>query len=190
MQNQPQRIVSLIGGIALISLGALALLAQVFERFDFWGTFWPFIIIGLGALFFIGMVTGGKSAAGLAIPGSIITGIGLMLFVQNLTGHWESWAYSWTFIIMFVGMGIYIMGLWSGEASQRKSGLDVARVGLTMFIIFGVFFEGLIFKSFGLSEYILPVALILVGLYLIVRRVRLFPTKKAEDPSNNTPTTM
>ncbi|HXQ38362.1 MAG TPA: hypothetical protein VN843_30460, partial [Anaerolineales bacterium] len=68
---------SLIAGTALIAVGLLALASQIFRGFDFWGAVWPFFIVGVGALFFVGMLSGGKSAAGLAIPGSIFVAIGL-----------------------------------------------------------------------------------------------------------------
>ena len=32
------------------------------------------------------------------------------MFLQNLTGYWESWSYSWTVILVLVGLGIFIMG--------------------------------------------------------------------------------
>lgn len=163
---------SLVGGGLLIIFGLLALLGQIFRGFNFWSTFWPFFIIGFGLLFFVGMFAGGRSVSGLAIPGTIITTIGLMLFYQNLTDHWESWSYGWTVILMAVGLGIFIMGFWGQNASQRSAGLGVLRIGLILFIIFGAFFE-LIFTSglpFGLRSIIFPVGLILLGLYLILAR--------------------
>ncbi|MBM3124914.1 MAG: hypothetical protein FJZ87_07530, partial [Chloroflexi bacterium] len=119
MENTPRNTGSLVGGALLILFGGLALLAQLFRGFDFWDAFWPFIVIGVGLMFFVGMVAGGKSTGGLAVPGSIITVIGLMLFVQNLTDHWESWAYGWAVIVMAVGLGIFIMGLWTGEPESK-----------------------------------------------------------------------
>ena len=132
---------SLVGGVMLVVLGLLALGSQIFPQVNFWGTFWPFIIIGVGALFFVGMFTRGKSGANMAIPASILTVIGLMMLVQNLTNHWESWAYGWTVILMGIGAGIYIAGRWSENAEQRANGIRVARTGLILFIIFGAFFE-------------------------------------------------
>ena len=172
---------SLVGGSLLIIFGVLALLGKLFQNYDFWGTFWPFFIIGVGVLFFVGMFAGGRSVSGLAIPGTIITTIGLMLFYQNITDHWESWSYGWTVILMSVGLGIFIMGLWGQNESQRSSGLSVLRIGLIMFIIFGAFFE-LIFTSgspFGLRSIIFPVGLILLGLYLILMRSGLLPGRSA-----------
>lgn len=177
----------LVGGSLLIIFGILALFGKIFQNFDFWGTFWPFFVIGLGALFFVGMFAGGRSVSGLAIPGSIITTIGLMLFYQNITGHWESWSYGWTVILMSVGVGIFIMGLWGQNETQRAAGLRVLRIGLIMFVIFGAFFE-LIFTSgmpFGLRSIVFPAALILLGLYLVLSRSGLLPGR-SEDTSSET----
>jgi hypothetical protein len=165
---------TLVVGTLLIVLGIFALAGQVFRGLHFWSNFWPFIVIGVGAMFFVGMFAGGKSVSGLAIPASIITTVGLVLFYQNLTGHWESWSYGWTVILMSVGLGIFIMGVYDGNEEQRKSGLGVMRIGLILFILFGGFFE-LIFSAgerFGLRQVVFPVALILLGLYLIFKRLR------------------
>jgi len=164
----------LVAGVLLILFGLLSLAGQIFRGFHFWGTMWPLAVIGFGAMFFVGMFTGGKSTAGLAVPGSIISAVGLMLFYQNLTDHWESWSYGWTVILMAVGLGIFIMGAYGGNEGQRKSGMGVMRVGLILFILFGGFFE-LIFSAgerFGLRQVVFPVGLILLGLYLIVKRLR------------------
>ena len=179
---------SLVGGGLLIIFGILALLGKMFQNFNFWNTFWPFFIIGFGLLFFVGMFAGGRAVSGLAIPGSIITTIGLMLFYQNITSHWESWSYGWTVILMSVGVGIFIMGLWGQNMHQRAAGLRVFRIGLIMFIIFGAFFE-LIFTAgmpFGLRSFIFPVALILLGVYLVLTRSGLLPGGSTKvDPNSS-----
>jgi hypothetical protein len=172
MSTNRSNVGALVGGSVLIALGLLTLAGQIFTGIDFWGTIWPFFVIGIGALFFVGMFAGGKSAAGLAIPGSIITCIGLILFLQNLFGHWESWSYGWTVIIMSVGLGIFIMGWYTDDLSQRRSGLGVVKVGAILFVIFGAFFE-MIFNSFAFSKYLLPLILILLGIYLVVSRLGL-----------------
>jgi hypothetical protein len=183
---------SLVGGGLLIIFGLLALVGQLFRGFNFWNTFWPFFIIGFGLLFFVGMFAGGRSVSGLAIPGTIVTTIGLMLFYQNISNHWESWSYGWTVILMAVGLGIFIMGAWGQNASQRTAGLRVLRIGLIMFVIFGAFFE-LIFTSgmpFGLRSIIFPAALILLGLYLILTRSGLFPGRSTDTGSESTDNTL
>jgi hypothetical protein len=176
---------SLVWGALLVAFGLLALSGQLFRGIDFWGHFWPFIVIAFGTMFFVGMFAGGKSTSGLAIPGSIISIIGLILLYQNLTGHWESWSYAWSVIVIAVGLGIYIMGWYGGDAGQRRSGWSVMKIGLILFVIFGGFFE-MIFSAgarFGLRQIFFPVALILVGLYLMLSRTGLFG-RKSELPGD------
>ena len=175
---------SLIAGAALIVFGLLALVGQLFEGFNFWGVIWPFFIIGVGVLFFLGMYSGGKSAAGLAIPGSILTFVGLMLFLQNLTDYWESWSYGWTVILIAVGVGIYLMGRYTENQGQRESGSRLIKIGAILFVVFGGFFE-MIFNSFAFSKFLFPVALILVGMYLIFRRA-IWPTNQLNTPAEMT----
>jgi hypothetical protein len=178
---------SLVGGLALVALGLLAMAGQFFRGFNFWGAVWPFFLIGIGALFFVGMFSGGKSAAGLAIPGSILSVIGLMLFLQNTFDHWESWAYGWTVILMAVGVGIFIMGWYTENVGQRQSGLRVLKIGAILFVIFGGFFE-MIFNSFAISRFLFPLALIVLGVYLVFARSGLLtrrqePTVEISDSS-------
>lgn len=179
MQTNRSNVGALIGGALLIGFGLLSLVSRVFHWLD-WGFLWPFLIIGLGALFFIAMFATGKSAAGFAVPGSIVGGIGLVLLFQNITQHWESMSYFWTVIIIFVGLGIYLMGWYGEDANQRKSGASVMKVGFILFIIFGTFFE-MIFSSFG--NIIFPILLILLGIYLVLSRSGLF--KKRGDSAND-----
>jgi hypothetical protein len=181
MQTNRSNTGGLIAGTLLIVFGLMALAGQIFSAVD-WGFLWPFAIIGFGALFFVAMFAGGKGTAAFAIPGSIIGGIGLILLFQNITQHWESMSYFWTLIIMFVGVGIYIMGWYGGDENQKRSGFRVMKVGFILFIIFGAFFE-MIFSSF--SNIIFPVLLILLGVYLVVSRSGLLPAKKTDEPSDN-----
>jgi len=174
----------LVAGAILIALGLLSLFGQIFRGFQFWSYLWPFIIVAFGGLFFIGMFAGGKSMAGLAIPGTIISGLGVMMFFQNLFNHWESWAYSWTVVLVLVGLGIFIMGLYSGDPGRRQAGMRVMRVGAILFIIFGGFFE-MIFSTFqhtGIQQYIFPALLVLLGLYLVVIRSGVLPSKHPDSP--------
>ena len=174
MQTNRSNAGALIGGTVLIAFGLLSLAGQIFRTLN-WGALWPFIVIGFGALFFVAMFAGGKQAAGFAVPGSIVGGIGLVLLFQTLTGHWESMSYFWTLIILFVGLGVYLMGWYGGDEAQRRSGLGVMRVGFILFIIFGAFFE-MMFSSF--NGYVFPVLLILLGGYLVVARSGLLGRKK------------
>jgi len=180
---------SIIGGAILIVFGGLALLGQLFRHFDFWGTFWPFIVVSFGLMFFVGMFLGGKSTAGLAIPGAIITVIGLQMFLQNLTGYWETWSYGWTVILFSVGLGIFIMGAYNGNTNTRSSGVRVMKIGAILFVIFGAFFE-LIFSAGGLRQLFFPAALVVLGVYLILSRSGLLSRRSKEtldQPQTPTP---
>lgn len=181
MQTNRTNVGALIGGALLIGVGLLSLMGNIFRGFN-WGFLWPFIIIAGGALFFLAMFATGKSGAAFAVPGSIIGGIGLVLLFQNITDHWESMSYFWTVILMFVGLGIYLMGWYGEEESQKQSGARVMKIGFILFIIFGTFFE-MIFSSFG--NMIFPVLLILLGAYLVLTRSGL--VKKNDSTNDNTP---
>jgi flagellar biogenesis protein FliO len=182
MQTNRSNTGALVGGTLLIAFGLLSLASQVFRSLS-WGFLWPFIVIGVGILFFAAMFAGGKQAAGFAIPGTIVSGVGLVLLFQNITKHWESMSYFWTLIILFVGIGIYIMGAYSNDVGQKKSGASVMKVGLILFIIFGSFFE-MIFSSFG--NLIFPILLILLGAYLVLSRSGLLH-KREEKSSDSLP---
>jgi hypothetical protein len=162
----------LVAGSILIAFGLLALLGRLFQGFQFWNYLWPVILIAVGALFFVGMFAGGKSMAGLAIPGSIVGVIGLMMLLQSLSGHWESWAYGWTVILISVGLGIFIMGVYTADEHRRRAGMRVMEIGAILFVIFGGFFEMIFsaFQPYGISRYVFPALLILVGVYLVVVR--------------------
>ena len=181
MQTNRSNTGGLIAGTLLIVFGLMALAGQVFRNLD-WSFLWPFAIIGLGALFFVAMFAGGKGAAAFAIPGSIIGGIGLVLLFQNIFQRWESMSYFWTLIILFVGIGIYIMGLYGSDENQKRSGMRVMKTGFILFIIFGAFFE-MIFSSS--SNIVFPVLLIALGAYLILSRSGLFGKKKTDESSGS-----
>ena len=183
MQTNRSNAGTLVAGAILIAFGLVALAGQFLRIMD-WGFLWPLFVIAFGSLFFLGMVAGGRQAAAFAIPGSIISGIGLVLLFESITGHWEAMSYFWTLIIMFVGIGIYIMGWYGGDAGQKQSGARVMKVGLILFIIFGAFFE-LIFSSF--NNLLFPILLILLGAYLVLSRSGLFGGKKDDSSADSIP---
>jgi hypothetical protein len=185
MQTNRNNVGALIGGAILIGIGLLTLVSRMYTNID-WGLLWPFSIIGFGALFFIAMFAMGKSGAAFAIPGTIITGIGLVVLFQNITQHWTTMSYIWTLIIIFVGLGIYIMGWYGEDASQRRSGGKVMKIGIILFIVFGTIFES-IFSS--LNNVIFPILLILLGGYLVLSRSGLLNRKQESSIDRQLPPT-
>lgn len=169
-----------IGAAVLIALGVIFLLGQ-FIRIDI-GDFWPFFIIVPGLAFLAVAITNDKSLAGLIFPGIIITGTGVILLLQSITGKWESWAYVWTLYPAMVGMGLIYTGTRSGDQAQRKVGRNMVTLALFGFVIFAVFFELIIFGgATGLASYLVPGMLILAGLYMLVQgRGNTFKQKNTE----------
>jgi hypothetical protein len=179
---------NIVLGAALVGLGILFLTGRLFN-IDLWSFFWPFFIIVPGLLFFVGMVAGGKPAGPLAIPGSIVTTVGLILLYQSLFDHWESWAYAWSLIFpTSVGIGLIINGKWSDEPRLVESGNKFASVGLIIFLISGVFFELIINISHNFIGNVLwPLALIGVGVYLVARRNKSQPAASAPEGAAEEP---
>jgi hypothetical protein len=180
MQTNRSNAGALVGGAIMITFGLLALAGQLFRFID-WGLLWPIIVIAIGGVFFVAMFAGGKQTAAFAIPGSIVSGIGLMLLIQKTTGHWETLSYFWTCIIMFIGAGIYIMGWFGDDTAQKQSGARVLKVGLILFIIFGAFFE-MLFSSF--NNLLFPILLILLGGYLVIARSGVVGSKSSDEHVN------
>lgn len=155
MQNSPGRVVA---AIILIGLGALFLIKPDFG----FNIFWPFFIIVPGLVFLFFAATGDKGTSALAIPGTIITGTGLILFYQSVTNDWSSWTYVWTLYPVFVGMGLLYMGRRTGDKGNAQVGRGLIFGGLVGFALFWALFG-------GLSGVVVPLALIGAGLWLLVR---------------------
>ena len=158
----------MLAAFILIGLGVLFLLGQVVSFAWLW-EMWPFFVIAPGVVFLYFAYTGSRDAAGLAIPGAIITGTGLILLVQSVTNLWQSWAYVWTLYPVFLGLGLMFMGRRTDSEGTYRTGRGFVQWGLVAFLIFGSFFEIFIFGGFGVGKYALPVALIIVGAWLLLR---------------------
>lgn len=169
-----QNVWSLGGGLLLIGLGILFFIAQ-FLPGNAMRYLWPFFILAVGALFFMGMVAGGKAAGALAIPGSILTMLGLIFLVQAILGIWATWAYAWALLIVAVGIGLSIFGLWSENDQLRLVGRLVMVVGGLLFLVFGLFFEAIFALSGArsLGGVLWAVLLIGAGVLLLLGRERL-----------------
>ncbi len=156
---------SIIGGVILIAVGGFILLGQLVpgfgSLFDL-GRNWPLIIVIIGGFFLLSALFG---AADLAIPGSIITGLGLLFLYQNLSGNWASWAYAWALIPGFVGIGMFITGaLDKSRHTMRREGGRLILISAVLFLLFGFFFT----SSWWLIRY-WPILLIVTGFWLLIR---------------------
>jgi hypothetical protein len=158
---------SLFLGILLILIGAWLVLSRQVPSLQNWlddNFTWPMWTIGAGLLvLLIGLLTG---APGMAVPASIIAGIGGILYYQNATDDYASWSYMWTLIPGFVGVGTILAGL-LGENTRRNisHGLNLVVISTVLFLVFATFFGGISI----LGEYGAAVILILLGVYVLIR---------------------
>lgn len=161
-------------GLVFIGLGILFLIGQFFN-INVWRFVWPLMLVVAGGAFFAGMVSGGRAASGLAVPGSLFTTFGLILLVQSVFQNWVTWAYVWTLLVAAVGAGLLIMSYWGSQPDLRPVGRGLLIVGLVLFLFFGMFFElgALLLGRRDVGGLFLPVLLILAGLYVLFGR-RLF----------------
>jgi hypothetical protein len=151
--------------LVLIAIGVWFLAIELIpgvKAFAYGSETWPIPIIGVGAL--LGLVGIVSWVPGMLIPASIVSGIGALLFWQNTTGNWESWAYAWALIPIFVGVGIMLAGLLSRQRRTMAGGLWVAVIGLVLLAVFGSFLGG--WEVVGRYW---PVVLILLGLLFLGR---------------------
>ncbi len=157
-------------GIVLIALGAIFLLGRFV---DLGAALWPLFVMAPGIALLAWAFLGGRSASGLAVPGSIVTMVGLVLFIQNATGRFDTWAYAWGLIVAAVGVGTWLYGSLADKEKEVTDGARTAMIGLALFAGFGVFFEfviGLGGRSALLGGWLVPVLLIAAGAALLFWR--------------------
>ena len=171
--DKNRNITAIIIGSVLIIIGVLALFGNFFNFLNM-DALWPLIVMGVGIAFFIAMVLGDKSRAGLAVPGSILVMIGLILFFMNATNNWEAWSYCWALIIFAVGVGVWINGYRSDQPELRKRGQETMRSGLILFVIFAIIME-FIFTMVGVhhqtNTLVWASLLAILGFVLLVSRI-------------------
>ncbi len=152
--------------LVLILVGVWFLLAQfvpALAMFTINDRTWPLIVVGVGAtIAFAGLATW---TPGLLVPACIVGGIGALLYYQNLTGDWKSWAYAWTLIPGFVGVGVFCSSLLRGRIREAiVSGGWLILISGVLFLIFGAFLGGP-----NLLGVYWPVLVILLGVILLVQ---------------------
>ncbi len=155
---------SVVWAVLLILIGVAALVLQVVPNWDQTldlSQTWPLLVIGAG-LFLLALGVG-VGRPQLAIPACILGGIGGILAWQNYTGEWESWAYVWTLIPGFVGVGIILSNLLGRERGDGvRGGIRLLVLSIVLFAAFTTFFS-----LVGLAGAYAPILLIAVGVVLL-----------------------
>lgn len=160
---------AIIGAI-LVIVGIAFLVVQQLDV-DLGRVGWPLFVIVPGVvLLAVGLVQ--RGGPGLAIAGSIVTIVGLLLFVMNLTELWASWAYAWALVAPTgSGVGTLLYGGRVGNGGMLRAGMAQIGTGLAIFLVGLVFFEGLIGLNadrLALPEWAPPAALIALGVVFLI----------------------
>lgn len=119
---------------------------------------WPSIIWGIGGLFLLVALI--SRIGPLAIPGTILGGLGLLLAWQNQAGAWDTWSFTWPLIPAFVGIGLVLAFL--NNRTMRVIGLSMLAWSMVAFAFFGIFFAG-----HGALVYLWPAILIIAGIVVL-----------------------
>lgn len=165
----PQRGVLALG-LALVGLGGLALVARAGGL----ALDWPAWIIlpGIGLLV-AAVVVGGPTGSGVAAVGGIVTAVGAVLAIQEANGLYATWAYAWALVAPGgVGLGLAVFGLATGRREDLRGGLAALGVGIVLFLVGFLFFEGVIGLSGDrfdeLTDVAVPLVLVGLGAVLLV----------------------
>ncbi|MEA2634786.1 MAG: hypothetical protein QOH92_1553, partial [Chloroflexota bacterium] len=120
-------------GVVLVVVGAFYLIVQV-AGIDLSVFGWPLIVIIAGlTLLVVGFASLGTGAA---IPGGILTLVGLVLAYQNSTGHWTSWAYAWALVAPGgVGLGLFLQGIRERNTGLIRQGRSLMFIALLIFMV-------------------------------------------------------
>ena len=159
-------------GIVLIVLGALTLVGRALQV-DLFGIGWPVLVIAPGvALFAVAVAIGGAAGVAAAVPGGIVTMVGVVLAVQSATGLWATWAYAWALVAPGgVGAGLLVYGIIAGQRDVARTGLPILLTGVGLFLGFGLFFEGVLHLSgpdLPIAEPALAVGLVILGVIVLL----------------------
>jgi hypothetical protein len=162
----------LVGGVILVIIGAALLASRVVE-ISFGGVTWPLWVVVPGVAMLVGsFFIPPRGGLGLAIPGAIVTMVGLVLWVQEVYGLYATWAYAWALVAPTgPGLGMFLYGLVQRDGELVGDGFRTMLVGLGLFLGFALFFEGVI----GISgdpipnlDQLAPYGIIALGALLVV----------------------
>jgi hypothetical protein len=170
--RSPSERSTIVLGLALVIIGGLALLGRALS-IDILGLGWPIFVLLPGILLFAGGVAvGGRAGLGLAIPGGIVSMVGVVLSVQAATALWATWAYAWALVAPGgVGLAFVVYGALTGQGDLVRNGLPILLTGIGLFMAFGLLFEGLLHLSgdaFPLAEPVLAAGLLGLGVAILL----------------------
>ena len=162
------RRVRLIAGLLMVLIGSAMLWLQQNPQ---WLQMlqhyyqWPFNFFWLGGLLVLLAIV--LNAPGMVTAGSILTGLGGILYYQSVSADYASWSYLWTLIPGFIGFGTMLTAVfWAEKRRYRfRRGLNLMVTSAVLLLVFGSLMGA--FDLFG--NYGPAILLVLLGMYLIGR---------------------
>ena len=112
-------------GLLLVALGLVLALARLGG-----GETWPLFIIVPGVAMAAVAVAGPLRFADLAVPGTIVATVGMILLVQEATGTFETWSYAWGLVLASVGVGTFLQASIEENPAGQREGVQLAVLGL------------------------------------------------------------
>lgn len=185
-RRQPGR---LLLGAVLVIVGAVLLAAQLLDVPV--GLLWPGFVLIPGVVLLGGGLAGAtRGSEGLTIAGTIVVVVGALLTYQNTTNHWESWAYAWALTGPgAIGLGMLGAAVANGRSELAAPGRVLVMMGLALFAVGAVVFEGILEisgRQLGIvGDVALPLVVIVLGLLLVFRR----PSSRTAAPPSAPPAT-
>jgi len=156
----------------VIALGVVLLVSNVFN-FHLMNVLWPGFVIVPGLLLlwpaYSSTAERPNTLSFLAVPGAMMVTTGILLFVMNLTNHFEAWAYSWPLVFGSVAWALMYMKRFEPQHRVHHTGYNFMRLMVLLAMGFTVFFELIVFGSFNP---LLPLGVIAFGIYLLVKERR------------------
>lgn len=153
----------LVGGLILIGIGVIALLAQ-FVDFISWETFGVYFLLLLGCAFLLwGIVS---RQPGPMIPGGILSslGLGTVMLVNGWTpaGMDEGGV----FLVVF-GLGWFLITLLTTVFTNQTQWWALIPGSIIAFVGLSILFGGIFMKTLTAVSVLWPVILIIVGVYVL-----------------------
>ena len=158
---------------ALLIGGGLLLLVTNLLNISLMNYLWPGFIVGTGLLMLWPSYNSTDERQSrlsfLAVPGAMALAMGGLLFLMNLTDHFESMAYAWTLILAAGAAGYAYLKRFDESSEAQAKAHRFIRAMVLAFMGLATLFEILIFQSLGAWW---PLLLIGVGAYLYLKNKR------------------
>lgn len=153
----------------VIAIGVVLLLSNLFN-FHLINVLWPGFVITPGLMLlwpaYSSTSQRPKTLSFLAVPGAMMIITGILLFIMNLTNHFEAWAYSWPLVLGSVAWALMYMKRFEPQHRVHHTGYNFMRLMVLLAMGFAVFFELIVFGSFNP---LLPLGIIAFGVYLLIK---------------------